>query len=121
MKNAIKVIEGHHLNLGCQSDTQSTALKHLPPPHPHHEHQPPSVPHQQFSSRHRQRPSHWRVFGFRRPVQVRPGGGVIVVSQRCNVGDQVDTARVPSLHKVCRRPIVLSSSVIPGVPPSAPP
>jgi hypothetical protein len=37
------------------------------------------------------------------PVHVCPGGGVTVVSQRCNVELQIDTARVPSSHRVCDR------------------
>jgi len=45
-------------------------------------------------------------------VQVRDGvlgGGVMVVSHRCSVGLQVDTARVPSSQRVCRRFKVFSS------------
>jgi hypothetical protein len=52
---------------------------------------------------HRQRLSLWRVFGFICPVQVWPGGGVTVVVHCPSVGDQVDTARVPSLYRVMRR------------------
>src|SRR2546430_1929220 len=58
---------------------------------------------------HRQRPSHWWVLGFICPVQVCPGGGVTVVSQRCSVRFQVEVALVPSSHSVCRRPMVFSS------------
>jgi hypothetical protein len=43
---------------------------------------------------YRQRPSHWWVRGFSCPVQVCPGGGVMVVVHCCRVELQVDTARV---------------------------
>jgi hypothetical protein len=58
---------------------------------------------------HRQRPSHGRVFGFSRPLQVCPGGGVTVVSHRCRPRFHEEVARVPSSHTVCQRPRVFSS------------
>ena len=44
-----------------------------------------------------------------RPVQVCPGGGVTVLSQRSRIRFQVDVARVPSSQKVCQRFRVFSS------------
>jgi hypothetical protein len=60
----------------------------------------------------RQRPSHWRVFRLSCPVHLFPGGGVMVLSHRERVLFHVWTARVPSSHRVCRRPSDLTSEVV---------
>ena len=58
--------------------------------------------HQRISDR--QRTSTCWVRGFSCHVHEGRGLAVIVVCHRCNVELQVETARVPSSHRVCRWP-----------------
>jgi hypothetical protein len=62
-----------------------------------------------IGSGHRQRPSHYCVRGLSCPLQVFPGGGVMVLSHRERVLLYVLTARVSSSQRVWRQLRVFSS------------
>jgi hypothetical protein len=48
-------------------------------------------------------PSDWQMHEFSCPVQAYRGLAVIVVCHRCSAALQVETTRVPSSQRVCRR------------------